>query len=197
MTEALSEIVCIKDFLDAKEARHRLDQEARTTATRTELHRQPSYPDQATRIRLCRPSYANQATRTTRLRGPSYTDQATRTKPIHILSLTGSNPEDDPRPETGHKSEGWTKQEVHNTLDHAVECRTEVEEKCDDATPNYITDTKKEPVAAELAEEPITVELEGTSHSRAWKNLPQQSREEPVTAELGGTCHSTRTIRSG
>jgi hypothetical protein len=71
MTEALSEIVCTNDILDIKEARHRLDQDARMTATQTKLRGQPSYADRARRIKLRGLSYADQATRT-KLHGPSY-----------------------------------------------------------------------------------------------------------------------------
>merc|ERR1712037_330681 len=36
----------------------------------------------------------------------------------------------------------WTKQEVHDVEDDVVECTTEVEEKCEDETSGYTTNTK-------------------------------------------------------
>merc|ERR1712083_511771 len=38
--------------------------------------------------------------------------------------------------------ECWTKQEVHDVEDDVVECTTEVEEKCEDETSGYTTNTK-------------------------------------------------------
>merc|ERR1712123_503676 len=43
---------------------------------------------------------------------------------------------------TEYESEFWTKQEVHDVQDDVVECRTEVEEKCEDETSGYTTNTK-------------------------------------------------------
>merc|ERR1719471_1297315 len=43
---------------------------------------------------------------------------------------------------TEYESECWTKQEVHDVEDDVVECRTEVEEKCEDETSGYTTNTK-------------------------------------------------------
>merc|ERR1712106_848525 len=43
---------------------------------------------------------------------------------------------------TGYESECWTKQEVHDVEDDVVECSTEVEEKCEDETSGYTTNTK-------------------------------------------------------
>merc|ERR1712051_564685 len=43
---------------------------------------------------------------------------------------------------TGYESECWTKQEVHDVEDDVVECTTEVEEKCEDETSGYTTNTK-------------------------------------------------------
>merc|ERR1712210_335111 len=48
---------------------------------------------------------------------------------------------------TEYESECWTKQEVHDVEDDVVECATEVEEKCEDETSGYTTNTgcTKEP----------------------------------------------------
>merc|ERR1712032_1153261 len=48
---------------------------------------------------------------------------------------------------TEYESECWTKQEVHDVEDDVVECTIEVEEKCEDETSGYTTNTKcsKEP----------------------------------------------------
>merc|ERR1712037_33669 len=48
---------------------------------------------------------------------------------------------------TEYESECWTKQEVHDVEDDVVECKTEVEEKCEDNTSGYttITGCTKEP----------------------------------------------------
>merc|ERR1719209_2884248 len=43
---------------------------------------------------------------------------------------------------TEYESECWTKQEVHDVQDDVVSCRTEVEEKCEDNTSGYTTNTK-------------------------------------------------------
>merc|ERR1712072_1447589 len=43
---------------------------------------------------------------------------------------------------TEYESECWTKQEVHDVEDDVVECTTEVEEKCEDETSGYTTNTK-------------------------------------------------------
>jgi len=43
---------------------------------------------------------------------------------------------------TIYESECWTKQEEHNVEDDVVDCRTEVEEKCNDETVGYTTRTK-------------------------------------------------------
>ena len=43
---------------------------------------------------------------------------------------------------TEYESECWTKQEVHDVEDDVVECRTEVEEKCEDETSGYTTNTR-------------------------------------------------------
>merc|ERR1711934_2103 len=43
---------------------------------------------------------------------------------------------------TEYESECWTKQEVHDVEDDVVECATEVEEKCEDETSGYTTNTK-------------------------------------------------------
>merc|ERR1711892_409260 len=43
---------------------------------------------------------------------------------------------------TEYGSECWTKQEVHDVEDDVVECTTEVEEKCEDETSGYTTNTK-------------------------------------------------------
>merc|ERR1712201_64805 len=43
---------------------------------------------------------------------------------------------------TEYESECWTKQEVHEVEDDVVECKTEVEEKCEDETSGYTTNTK-------------------------------------------------------
>merc|ERR1712236_185486 len=43
---------------------------------------------------------------------------------------------------TEYESECWTKQEVHEVEDDVVECATEVEEKCEDETSGYTTNTK-------------------------------------------------------
>merc|ERR1739845_323989 len=48
---------------------------------------------------------------------------------------------------TEYESECWTKQEVHDVEDDVVECKTEVEEKCEPETSDYttITGCTKEP----------------------------------------------------
>jgi len=43
---------------------------------------------------------------------------------------------------TEYESECWTKQEVHDVQDDVVECETIVEEKCEDETSGYTTNTK-------------------------------------------------------
>ena len=43
---------------------------------------------------------------------------------------------------TEYESECVTSQEVHDVEDDVVECRTEVEEKCEDETSGYTTNTK-------------------------------------------------------
>ena len=43
---------------------------------------------------------------------------------------------------TEYESECWTKQEVHDVEDDVVECRTDIEEKCEDETSGYTTNTK-------------------------------------------------------
>merc|ERR1711909_232677 len=43
---------------------------------------------------------------------------------------------------TEYESECWTKQEVHDVQDDVVECETIVEEKCQDETSGYTTNTK-------------------------------------------------------
>merc|ERR1719430_673060 len=43
---------------------------------------------------------------------------------------------------TEYESECWTKQELHDVEDDVVECKTEVEEKCQDETSGYTTNTK-------------------------------------------------------
>merc|ERR1712013_819331 len=43
---------------------------------------------------------------------------------------------------TEYESEYWTKQEEHDVEDDVVECKTEVEEKCEDETSGYTTNTK-------------------------------------------------------
>merc|ERR1711890_215081 len=43
---------------------------------------------------------------------------------------------------TEYESECWTKQEVHDVEDDVVTCTTEVEEKCEDETSGYTTNTK-------------------------------------------------------
>ena len=43
---------------------------------------------------------------------------------------------------TEYESECTTSQEVHDVEDDVVECRTEVEEKCEDETSGYTTNTK-------------------------------------------------------
>ena len=43
---------------------------------------------------------------------------------------------------TEYESECWTKQEVHDVEDDVVECETIVEEKCEDETSGYTTNTK-------------------------------------------------------
>ena len=43
---------------------------------------------------------------------------------------------------TYYESECWTKQEVHDVEDDVVECKTEVEEKCEDNTSGYTTNTE-------------------------------------------------------
>ena len=43
---------------------------------------------------------------------------------------------------TEYESECWTKQEVHDVEDDVVSCKTEVEEKCEDNTSGYTTNTK-------------------------------------------------------
>ena len=43
---------------------------------------------------------------------------------------------------TQYESECWTKQEVHEVEDDVVECETVVEEKCEDETSGYTTNTK-------------------------------------------------------
>merc|ERR1719244_2343748 len=43
---------------------------------------------------------------------------------------------------TEYESECWTKQEVHDVEDDVVSCTTEVEEKCEDETSGYTTNTK-------------------------------------------------------
>merc|ERR1712128_311520 len=43
---------------------------------------------------------------------------------------------------TEYESECWTKQEVHDVEDDLVECTTVVEEKCEDETSGYTTNTK-------------------------------------------------------
>merc|ERR1712142_317198 len=43
---------------------------------------------------------------------------------------------------TEYESECWTKQEVHDVEDDVVSCATEVEEKCEDETSGYTTNTK-------------------------------------------------------
>merc|ERR1719414_2316872 len=43
---------------------------------------------------------------------------------------------------TEYESECWTKQEVHDVQDDVVDCATEIEEKCEDETSGYTTNTK-------------------------------------------------------
>ena len=43
---------------------------------------------------------------------------------------------------TEYESECVTSQEVHDVVDDVVECRTEGEEKCEDETSGYTTNTK-------------------------------------------------------
>merc|ERR1712025_1054168 len=43
---------------------------------------------------------------------------------------------------TEYESECWTKQETHNVEDDVVSCETVVEEKCEDETSGYTTNTK-------------------------------------------------------
>jgi len=43
---------------------------------------------------------------------------------------------------TEYESECWTKQEVHDVQDDVVECETVVEERCQDETSGYTTNTK-------------------------------------------------------
>merc|ERR1712234_81077 len=43
---------------------------------------------------------------------------------------------------TQYESECWTKQEIHDVQDDVVECKTVVEEKCEDETSGYTTNTK-------------------------------------------------------
>merc|ERR1712098_434387 len=43
---------------------------------------------------------------------------------------------------TGYESECWTKQEVHEVDDDVVECETVIEEKCEDETSGYTTNTR-------------------------------------------------------
>merc|ERR1711874_943575 len=43
---------------------------------------------------------------------------------------------------TEYESECWTKQEVHDVTDDVVSCETIVEEKCEDETSGYTTNTK-------------------------------------------------------
>jgi len=43
---------------------------------------------------------------------------------------------------TLYESECWTKQEVHDVEDDVVSCTTEVEEKCEDETSGYTTNTR-------------------------------------------------------
>jgi len=43
---------------------------------------------------------------------------------------------------TEYESECWTKQEVHDVEDDVVDCTTQIEEKCEDQTSGYTTDTK-------------------------------------------------------
>ena len=43
---------------------------------------------------------------------------------------------------TQYESECWTKQEVHEVEDDVVECETVVEEKCEDETSGYTTNTR-------------------------------------------------------
>ena len=43
---------------------------------------------------------------------------------------------------TEYESECWTKQEVHDVQDDIVSCETVVEEKCEDETSGYTTNTK-------------------------------------------------------
>merc|ERR1711973_617303 len=43
---------------------------------------------------------------------------------------------------TEYESECWTKQEVHDVTDDVVSCETVVEEKCEDETSGYTTNTK-------------------------------------------------------
>jgi len=43
---------------------------------------------------------------------------------------------------TEYESECWTKQEVHDVTDDVVDCETIVEEKCQDETSGYTTNTK-------------------------------------------------------
>ena len=43
---------------------------------------------------------------------------------------------------TEFESECWTKQQLHDVEDDVVECKTELEEKCEDETLGYTTNTK-------------------------------------------------------
>ena len=43
---------------------------------------------------------------------------------------------------TEYESECWTKQEVHDVEDDVVSCETVVDEKCEDETSGYTTNTK-------------------------------------------------------
>ena len=43
---------------------------------------------------------------------------------------------------TEYESECWTKQEVHDVEDDIVSCETVVDEKCEDETSGYTTNTK-------------------------------------------------------
>ena len=51
---------------------------------------------------------------------------------------------------TEYESECWTKQEVHDVEDDVVECSTVVEEKCEDETSGYTTNTKCSSVPREV-----------------------------------------------
>merc|ERR1712158_93307 len=83
---------------------------------------------------------------------------------------------------TEYESECWTKQEVHDVEDDVVECTTEVEEKCEDETSGYTTNTKCSKWPREECSEKV-------------QTVVQDAPKEQCTLEPQRTCkHVTKLV---